>query len=153
MITASLVVSCLILFLIAIRQWLPSSLRIWHIRVAGAVILLLLGEIKPGSAFRAIDWNVIADLLGVFVIAATLYDSGISHAIGARIAAMHHPGLVPLVLIVIAALCSAELTNDAAADSCGVGLWRPLHLFHPTRSFAAPTEEQLKHTFATPRIS
>ncbi len=76
MITTSLVVSCLIFFLIAMREWLPSAVRIWHIMVAGAVVLLLLGEISPQAAFKAIDWNVIAYLFGVFAIAAALYDSG-----------------------------------------------------------------------------
>jgi Na+/H+ antiporter NhaD/arsenite permease-like protein len=115
MITTSLVVSCSIFFLIAVRQWLPAALRIWHIMVAGAAILLLLGEISPGSAFKAVDWNVIAYLFGVFVIASALYDSGISHAIGDRIAGMQHPSMALLVLIAITALCSSVLTNDAAA--------------------------------------
>ncbi len=115
MVTISLVVSCLIFFLIAIRQWLPSAVRIWHIMVAGAVILLLLGEISPAAAFVAVDWNVIAYLFGVFAIASALYDTGISHAIGDRIAGMQHPSLALLVLIVVTTLCSAVLTNDAAA--------------------------------------
>jgi Na+/H+ antiporter NhaD/arsenite permease-like protein len=115
MITTSLVVSCLIFFLIAVRQWLPSALRIWHIMVAGAVILLLLGEISPVSAVKAVDWNVIAYLFGVFAIASALYDSGISHAIGAQLAGMRHPNLALLVLIVVTTLCAAVLTNDAAA--------------------------------------
>lgn len=115
MITPSLVVSCLIFFLIAVRQWLPPGLRIWHIMAAGAAVLLLTGQIAPAAAFRAVDWNVIAYLFGVFAIAAALYDSGISHAIGARIAAMRHPHLALFTLIAIIALTSAVLTNDAAA--------------------------------------
>lgn len=115
MITTSLVVSCLIFFLIAIRQWLPAAVRIWHIMVAGALILLLFGEISPHAAFWAVDWGVIAYLFGVFAIAAALYDSGISHAIGDRLAAMRHPYLALAVLIAITALGSAVLTNDAAA--------------------------------------
>lgn len=115
MITTSLVVSCFIFFLIAIRQWLPGALRIWHIMVAGALTLLLLGEISPAAAIKAVDWNVIVYLFGVFAIAAALYNSGISHEIGARIAAMRHPSLAFFALIMITALCSAVLTNDAAA--------------------------------------
>lgn len=115
MITTSLVVSCLIFLLIALRQWLPPAVRIWHIMTAGAVVLLLLGEISPRDAALAVDWNVIAYLLGVFVIAAALYDSGVSHAIGVRLAALHAPQRAVLAFIVIMALCSAVLTNDAAA--------------------------------------
>jgi Na+/H+ antiporter NhaD/arsenite permease-like protein len=115
MITASLVVSCLIFFLIAIRQWLPEAVRIWHIMTAGAVALLMLGEISPRAAFAAVDWNVIAYLLGVFAIASALYNSGISHTIGDRIAAMSRPGLALATFIAAIALCAAVLTNDAAA--------------------------------------
>ncbi len=115
MITTSLVVSCLIFFLIAMREWLPSAVRIWHIMVAGAVVLLLLGQISPIAAFKAIDWNVIAYLFGVFAIAAALYDSGISHAIGDRVAAMQKPSVALAALIISVALCSVVLTNDAAA--------------------------------------
>ena len=115
MLSISLVVSCLIFFLIAIRQWLPAGVRIWHIMVAGAVVLVLLGEISPGAAFAAVDWNVIAYLFGVFAIAAALYDCGISHAIGARIAGMRNASAALGVLIGATALTSAVLTNDAAA--------------------------------------
>lgn len=115
MISASLVVSCLIFFLIAVRQWLPPGVRIWHIMTAGAAILLLIGEISLSQAFEAVDWNVIAYLFGVFAIAAALYDCGISHAIGARIARARSADLALAVLIAATALCSAVLTNDAAA--------------------------------------
>ncbi len=115
MISTSFVISCLIFFLIAIREWLPSAVRIWHIMVAGAVVLLLLGEISPRAALEAIDWNVIAYLFGVFAIAAALYDSGISHAIGDRIAALQSPSVALAALIIAITLCAAVLTNDAAA--------------------------------------
>jgi Na+/H+ antiporter NhaD/arsenite permease-like protein len=115
MLTASLVVSCLIFLLIAVRQWLPPAVRIWRIMTAGAVVLLLLGEISPRDAVLAVDWNVIAYLFGVFVIAAALYDTGISHTIGRRLAALSNPDRALLALIAIVALASAVLTNDAAA--------------------------------------
>jgi len=115
MVSISLIVSCAIFVLIAARQWLPPAIRIWHIMGAGAVILLGLGEISPEAAFKAIDWNVIAYLFGVFAIGAALYDSGISHAIGARITRSGHPELAFLVFILAVAACSAVLTNDAAA--------------------------------------
>lgn len=115
MISTSLVVSCLIFFLIAMREWLPQAVRIWHIMVAGAVVLLLLGEISPRAAIEAIDWNVIAYLFGVFAIAAALYDSGISHTIGDRIATLQNTNLALGILIVATAVCAAVLTNDASA--------------------------------------
>ena len=96
------------------REWLPSAVRIWHIMVAGAVVLRS-GGISPRAAFEAIDWNVIAYLFGVFAIAAALYDFGISHAIGDRIAALQSPSVALAALIIAITLCAAVLTNDAAA--------------------------------------
>ncbi|MBA5777718.1 arsenic resistance protein [Stappia sp. F7233] len=83
--------------------------------VAGAAILLLFGGISPGDAITAIDWNVIAYLFGVFSIAASLYDTGLSHLLGRRIAASGAPRLAFAAFLASAALCSAVLTNDAAA--------------------------------------
>lgn len=113
--SVSLAVSCLIFLMIALRQWLPEQIRIWHIMSAGAVVLLALGEITPRAAVEAIDWNVIAYLFGVFLIAAALYDNGISHAIGERIVAAGRPRLAILIFVLATALTSAVLTNDAAA--------------------------------------
>ncbi|MEM7191840.1 MAG: SLC13 family permease, partial [Pseudomonadota bacterium] len=115
MITTSLIVSCLIFFLIAIRQWLPRWMRIWHIMVGGAAVLLLFGEISPSRAFEAIDWNVIAYLFGVFAIGSALYDTGVSHLLGRRIAKLTSQSAALIVVIAATALCAAILTNDAAA--------------------------------------
>lgn len=111
----SLVVSAAIFVLIAIRQWLPEAVRIWHIMVGGALVLLLVGEIRPEPAWQAIDWNVIFYLFGVFAIASSLYDCGISHALGARITKSSHPERSFLIFILATASCAAVLTNDAAA--------------------------------------
>jgi Na+/H+ antiporter NhaD/arsenite permease-like protein len=115
MITVSFVVSAAIFVAIAVRQWLPSALRIWHIMVAGAVVLLVLGEISPTQAIAAVDWNVIAYLFGVFSIGAALYDSGVSHTMGARLARAGSSNRAFLAFILAMALCAAVLTNDAAA--------------------------------------
>lgn len=115
MLSTSLVVSCVVFLLIAVRQWLPRFVRIWHIMTAGAAILLVLGEISPLAAVKAVDWNVIVYLFGVFAIGSALYDSGISHTIGERIVATGRPARSFLIFILATALCSAVLTNDAAA--------------------------------------
>lgn len=115
MISISLVVSAAIFVAIAVRQWLPRAVRIWHIMVAGAAVLLVLGEISPRAALAAVDWNVIAYLFGVFSIGAALYDSGVSRAAGERLAAASSGDRAFLLFIVAMALCAALLTNDAAA--------------------------------------
>lgn len=115
MFSESLFISAAIFILIAVRQWLPEAVRIWHIMVTGAIILIISGEISPHKAWEAIDWNVIAYLFGVFAIASSLYDSGISHALGERITKKDHPERSFLIFILATALCAAVLTNDAAA--------------------------------------
>ena len=77
--TFSLAISIAIFALISLRQWLPAWIRIWQIMAAGAAVLVLTGDIHPADALRAVDWNVIAYLFGVFSISHALYDCGISH--------------------------------------------------------------------------
>lgn len=112
----SLAVAIVIFVAIAIRQWLPAGIRIWQIMVAGALVLLVVGQISPIEAFKAIDWNVIFYLFGVFSVASALYDSGLPHRISARISASKG-GMSGALLffMMITGLTSMVLTNDAAA--------------------------------------
>ncbi len=112
----SLAVAIVIFVAIAIRQWLPASIRIWQIMVAGALVLLVLGQISPIEAFKAVDWNVIFYLFGVFSVASALYDSGLPHRISARISASKG-GMSGALLffMMITGLTLMVLTNDAAA--------------------------------------
>ncbi len=112
----SLIIAVMIFVAIAVRQWLPANIRIWQIMVAGALVLLAFGQISPTAAFKAIDWNVIFYLFGVFSVASALYDSGLPHWISARIAESKGgmPGAL-LFFMMITGLTSMVLTNDAAA--------------------------------------
>lgn len=111
----SLPVSAAIFALIAAREWLPAWLKIWHVMLAGAVVLLATGEIAPRDALAAIDWNVIAYLFAVFSIGAGLYQSGVSHTIAGRLARLRSPtGLIAAFVFTFAGI-SMVLTNDAAA--------------------------------------
>ena len=112
----SLAIAIAIFVAIAVRQWLPAHIRIWQIMLAGALVLLVLGQISPTAAFNAIDWNVIFYLFGVFSVASALYDSGLPHRISARIAASESgmSGAL-LIFIAITGVTSIVLTNDAAA--------------------------------------
>ena len=114
--TISLAVAIAIFFAISIRQWLPAWVRIWQIMLAGAVVLLILGQISPAGAFEAIDWNVIGYLFGVFSVASALYDSGLPHVLSERIAGSA-TGLARslLLFMIVTGVISIVLTNDAAA--------------------------------------
>ncbi|MEM9684306.1 MAG: SLC13 family permease [Pseudomonadota bacterium] len=113
--SVSLGVSGAIFFLIAIREWLPSWLKIWHIMVAGAVVLLVSGQISPSKAFAAINWDVILYLFAVFSIGTALFHSGISHRIARHLGKTRSPVRSLVAFLATFALLAALLTNDAAA--------------------------------------
>jgi len=112
----SLGISIVVFGLIAIRQWLPAWVRIWHVMTAGAAAALILGEISPEAALAAIDWDVILYLFGVFAIAASLQVNGLSERLVEVISGrldLRRWGLLALMLATAAT--AAILTNDAAA--------------------------------------
>lgn len=111
----SLAVSVTVFALIAIREWLPSFLKIWHVMTAGAVVLLVTGTISPQAALDAIDWNVMLYLFSVFSIGRALYENGISHRIAGWMVGWRTPGISLAAFMVLFAVIAAVLTNDAAA--------------------------------------
>ena len=48
--------------------------------LAGVVLLVLLTEYTPGEAFEFIDWNVLAILLGMWIIAGYMIEGGFTEA-------------------------------------------------------------------------
>ncbi|MEO1090599.1 MAG: SLC13 family permease [Pseudomonadota bacterium] len=113
--TVSLAVSLGIFGLIAIREWLPLWLKIWHIMLAGAVVMLATRQISPSAALAAIDWNIIAYLFGAFSIGSALYLNGVSHKIADRFASFASARASLTAFVFGFALLAAILTNDAAA--------------------------------------
>ncbi|MEM8564353.1 MAG: SLC13 family permease [Pseudomonadota bacterium] len=112
----SLSVSIAVFLAIAVRQWLPDWVKIWQIMGAGALVVLATGSLTPGEALRAIDWNVIAYLFGVFAISHALFASGISGTISDWICAPRHANFFMLLAFMLfVTLVAAVLTNDAAA--------------------------------------
>lgn len=112
----SLVVVAAVFVAIAIRQWLPARLRIWHLMTAGAVVVLAAGELSPEAAVAAVDWNVIAYLFAVFSIAAALERAGVPRRLASRLFTSRERLLGGLLsLMGLAAAGAAFLTNDAIA--------------------------------------
>ncbi|MEM8581627.1 MAG: SLC13 family permease [Pseudomonadota bacterium] len=111
----SLGVSIAVFTLIAIREWLPASVKIWHVMTAGAFALLITGAITPKSALEAIDWNVMLYLFSVFSIGRSLYENGVSHRIAGWMVGWRTPGVSLVAFMLLFALIAAVLTNDAAA--------------------------------------
>ncbi|MGH6890449.1 MAG: anion transporter [Rhizomicrobium sp.] len=79
----------------------------------GASLMVACGVLSPAEAFRAIDGNTIALLLGMMIVAANLRLSGFFRLATNRIALNARHPLVLLAAIVIASgLFSAFLVND-----------------------------------------
>ena len=83
---------------------------------AGAVVVLLAGQISAADAVRSIDPDVMIFLFGVFVIGRALEDSGyvahISSRLFSRCRSVH--GLVIAILFAVG-LLSAVMMNDTLA--------------------------------------
>ncbi|GAB4029859.1 MAG: SLC13 family permease [Elusimicrobiota bacterium] len=67
---------CAVLLLISIRQIGKFRLEIWQIMLGGAAAVLLAGEITPSEAIKAVDFDVIFFLFGMFVCGALFEISG-----------------------------------------------------------------------------
>jgi len=61
---------------ISFRQVGRLRLRIWQAMGAGALAVLLSGDISPTDALRAIDSDVMLFLFGMFVVGEALVESG-----------------------------------------------------------------------------
>ncbi|MDD1706170.1 MAG: anion transporter, partial [Methanoregulaceae archaeon] len=110
------IVLILVFILIAIRQIGRYTLRIWQIMLAGAIAVLLLGQITPAAALSAINVDVMLFLFGMFVVGVAVQESGflasLSHRIFSR---AKNPDQFLLLLIMVMGLFSAVLMNDTIA--------------------------------------
>ncbi|MFC3229690.1 SLC13 family permease [Marinibaculum pumilum] len=131
--SVALAISLAIFAVIAVREWLPPAIRIWHVMALGAVAMLATGQISPRDAFDAIDWNIILYLFGVFAIGHALFTSGVSQRIAERLALLRSPTASMAAFVLIFALLSAVVTNDAAAI---IGTPIAFVLAHQTRTDA-----------------
>ncbi len=105
-----------VLLLIAFRNLGGLRLAIWQIVLGGALTVLLTGAISLSAAWRAIDWEVIGFLFGVFVLGQALVASGLLHRTSSQLLGRigSAEGLV-LAVLSGSALASALLMNDTLA--------------------------------------
>ncbi len=111
-----LVVLLLVLAVVAMRRIGRWPVRIWQAMTAGALVVLVSGQISPGAAWRAIDLDVMLFLFGMFVIGEALVSSGWLYAVAYRLFT-HCRSSSHLVLTLLfgADLASALLMNDTLA--------------------------------------
>ena len=80
----------------------------------GGAAMIALGPLSLDDAFRAIDFNTIALLLGMMIVVAHLEVSGAFRALGAlAIEHAHRPFVLLVTVTVLAGVLSAFLVNDA----------------------------------------
>jgi len=112
----SIVILLIVFILIAVRQFANIRYRIWQVMLAGALAVLVTGQISPLQALKAINPDVMLFLFGMFVVGQALDESGylshLSHRFFSRARSLDH--LVLLVLLVTGIL-SAFLMNDTLA--------------------------------------
>jgi len=110
------IILAIVFLLIAIRQVGGYALRIWQIMLGGAIAVLLLGQITPMAALRAINADVMLFLFGMFIVGVAVQESGFLAHLSYRIfSRAKNPDQFLLLLILVMGLFSAVLMNDTIA--------------------------------------
>lgn len=111
-----LLVLLIVFVLIAVRRIGAVRLPIWMVMVAGALAVLLSGDIHPGAALAAIDIDVMLFLFGVFVVGRALELSGYLYHLSYRwLRDIRSAERLLLAVLLGAGFASAFLMNDTLA--------------------------------------
>jgi Na+/H+ antiporter NhaD/arsenite permease-like protein len=112
----SIITLAIVFILIAVRHVGKIRLHIWQIMLAGAIVVLITGQISPGKALAAINIDVMLFLFGVFIIGQALEDSGYLGNLAYRLFSRAR-SLNALVLLILfgMGILSALLLNDTLA--------------------------------------
>ncbi|HLE32864.1 MAG TPA: anion transporter [Bacteroidota bacterium] len=112
----SVAVLLLVFLLIAIRQVGALRLQIWHIMTAGALMVLVMGEITSAEALKAVDMDVMVFLFAMFVVGHGLEESGyLSHLSYQYFKRARSLSVLLMMVIGGSACASALLMNDTLA--------------------------------------
>ncbi len=116
MLVIPIVVLAAVFILIAIRRIGRIRLEIWQIILAGALIVLLTGQISPSTAFYSINFEVIFFLLGMFIIGSALEKSNYLVFLSQKIFKKARSTEMLLLMVILATgLLSAFMDNDGLA--------------------------------------
>lgn len=102
-----------------------TGIPTWLVAFAGACILLgihaSIGREPVTPVLRGVSWDVLAFVLGIFIVVLGLRHAGLTHAIGALLSHLESKG--PVVLTggtsLIAAAASSVMNNHPTADMMG----------------------------------
>jgi len=103
----------LIVFLITIGMIIWGKVDRAVIGIAGAVLMVLLGVMKETEAFMFIDWNVIAILFGIWIIAIYFGKSGIPQYLAITMLKISHNNIALFLILmgIISAFISMFVDN------------------------------------------
>ncbi len=105
-----------VFLLTAVRQVGRFTLQIWQIMLAGAGVVLLTGSIPPAAAARAINFDVLLFLFGMFVVGQALEESGyLAHLTYKYFRRARTQNQLILMVLFGAGILSALLMNDTLA--------------------------------------
>jgi Na+/H+ antiporter NhaD/arsenite permease-like protein len=111
-----ILVLAVVFVLIAVRRLVRRRVPIWAVMLAGALAVLVTGEIAPARALAAINVDVMLFLFGAFVVGQALESSGYLFHLSYRFFRRAQSADALLLLVVFgAALASAFLMNDTLA--------------------------------------
>lgn len=112
----SLLILACVFILIAVRRLGSIRLQIWQIMSLGAIAVVATGQISPPNALRAVNFDVLLFLFGMFIVGEALESSGLLSRLSFRLfnKTRSLDGLVVMVLLVMG-LLSAFLMNDTVA--------------------------------------
>ncbi len=105
-----------VFLLIAVRQVGGFTIRIWQIMLAGALAVLVTGQIGIADALRAVNVDVMVFLFGMFVVGEAMVDSGYLTCIAdSFFPRAKNPDQVILFILFGMGILSAVLMNDTVA--------------------------------------
>lgn len=81
--------------------------------ILGVVTMVWFGTMSVGDAFNAVDWNVMAILVSIWIIAGYLGKSGIPEWLSVKALKISggHPGLLVMILSMLAGIISLVVDN------------------------------------------
>jgi Na+/H+ antiporter NhaD/arsenite permease-like protein len=111
-----IIVMLIVFIAIAIRQFGRFKIQIWQIMLTGALTVLATRQISLNEASRAINYDVMLFLLGMFILGRALEDSGYLAELSNRVFG-NSKSVNALILLIIfgAGTVSALLMNDTVA--------------------------------------
>src|SRR4030042_5009134 len=112
----SVIMLLIVFLLIAVSHIGKVKLQIWQVMLLGALGVLVTGHISPPDALKAINFDVILFLFGMFTIGQALEESGYLSHLSNRFfgKAKSVDGLILIILFGMG-ITSAFLMNDTLA--------------------------------------